>query len=186
MLIEQLIDLRKVRTENLKFWTDLWDQAMAGWSVAQKMIVYKGRLLKKSVNKKLKLVLSSRSLHGIQTQHFICNLFGHNFAANFCYKQFRIMPDIVSKLLCTSIWSHCAIIFKSEQNQQMPFLRQEVDVDQLLYTGFDPEHAVLFLYPTFFTQKPMTDSKIGWRQIWSYGCYFGRQAKAASSSWFHQ
>ena len=76
---------------------------MAGWSVAQKMIVYKGRLLKKSVNKKLKLVLSSRSLHGIQTQHFICNLFGHNFAANFCYKQFRIMPDIVSKLLCTSI-----------------------------------------------------------------------------------
>ena len=58
MLIEQLIDLRRndlrnVRTGNLKFRTDLQDQVMDGWSVTQ----YKGRLLKKISNRKLKLVL---------------------------------------------------------------------------------------------------------------------------------
>ena len=39
MLIEQLIDLEKVRTDNLKFRTDdvtdLRDQVMDGWSVTQ-------------------------------------------------------------------------------------------------------------------------------------------------------
>ena len=35
MLIEQLIDLEKVRTENLKFRTDLPDRVMEGWSATQ-------------------------------------------------------------------------------------------------------------------------------------------------------
>ena len=35
MLIEQLINLGKVRTENLKFRTDLRDRVMDGWSVTQ-------------------------------------------------------------------------------------------------------------------------------------------------------
>ena len=35
MLIEQLINLEKVRTDNLKFRTDLRDQCMDGWSVTQ-------------------------------------------------------------------------------------------------------------------------------------------------------
>ena len=35
MLIEQLIDLRKVRTDNLKSRTDLRDRVMNGWSVTQ-------------------------------------------------------------------------------------------------------------------------------------------------------
>ena len=50
MLIEQLIDLEKVRTDNLKFRTDLRDRVMDGWSVTQQMIVYKDNLLKKSSN----------------------------------------------------------------------------------------------------------------------------------------
>ena len=48
--IEQLINLEKVRTDNLKFRTDLRDLVMDGWSVTQWMNVYKGRLLKKSSN----------------------------------------------------------------------------------------------------------------------------------------
>ena len=40
MLIKQLIKLEKVRTENLKFRTDLQD----GWSVTQQMTIYKGKL----------------------------------------------------------------------------------------------------------------------------------------------
>ena len=35
MLIEQLIDFEKVRTDNLKFRTDLRDRVMDGWSVTQ-------------------------------------------------------------------------------------------------------------------------------------------------------
>ena len=35
MLIEQLIDLEKERTDNLKFRTDLRDRVMDGWSVTQ-------------------------------------------------------------------------------------------------------------------------------------------------------
>ena len=33
--MEQLIDFRKVRTENLKFRTDLQDQVMDGWLVTK-------------------------------------------------------------------------------------------------------------------------------------------------------
>ena len=33
MLMKQVIDYRKVRSENLKFSTDLQDQIMDGWSV---------------------------------------------------------------------------------------------------------------------------------------------------------
>ena len=57
-LIEQLTDLEKVRTDNLKFRTDLRDLVMDGWSVTQYMTVYQFRLLKKSSTLKLKLTLS--------------------------------------------------------------------------------------------------------------------------------
>ena len=35
MLIGQVIELRKVRTENLKFRTDLLDLVMGGWLLTQ-------------------------------------------------------------------------------------------------------------------------------------------------------
>ena len=38
MLIEQLIDLRKVKTENLKYSTDLQDQVLDDRSATQLMI----------------------------------------------------------------------------------------------------------------------------------------------------
>ena len=59
MLMEQLINSQKVKTDNLKFRTDLRDQVMDNRSVTQLMTVYKGRLLKKSSYQKLKLVLST-------------------------------------------------------------------------------------------------------------------------------
>ena len=54
VLIEQLINLEQVRTDNLKFRTDLQDPVMDGWSVTQHMIVYKDRSLKKSSESKIK------------------------------------------------------------------------------------------------------------------------------------
>ena len=60
------------------------------------------------------------SLHGFQTSHFICNWFDCKVvSANFGCNQFRIMPDIVSKLLRAAIWSccaQCAVLFESEQS----------------------------------------------------------------------
>ena len=88
MLIKQLIDLRKVRTENLKFKTDLQDLvSMDGWSVTQKMITCKCRsqVLKKSSNPKLKLVNAGQYM--AFKQHIS---FATNFAANFGCCWFRI------------------------------------------------------------------------------------------------
>ena len=46
--------------------------------------------------------------------------FETDFAANFGCNRFRIMPDIVSKLLRAAIWSCCDVQFESEQT---PFYR---------------------------------------------------------------
>ena len=54
MLIEQPIDLRKAKTENLKVRTDTRYQVMDDLSVKQYMILYKGRLLEKAANRKSK------------------------------------------------------------------------------------------------------------------------------------
>ena len=79
MLIEQLIDFEKVRTENLKFRTDLRDRVMNVWSVTQQMNVYKGRLLKKIFKSKIEarpVKFYRWSLHALQTSHFIFDRFG--------------------------------------------------------------------------------------------------------------
>ena len=47
MLIEQAIDLRKVRTENLEIWTNFQNQVMDGWSATKLMIIFSSILLKK-------------------------------------------------------------------------------------------------------------------------------------------
>ena len=97
--------------------------------------------------------------------------FATEFAANFGWNRFRIMPDIVSKLLRACIWSRCVVQFEFEQT---PFLGQVVNLDLLLCTGFDSEHAILFLCH-IFTQRPMNDCKIeqsdgrcfGWQQLFA-------------------
>ena len=88
MLTEQLINLRKVRSENLKFMTDLPDRVMDCWSVTQQMIIFIGRLLKKSLDRSL--FIQYRSLHGLQIA-----LFATYLAANFGCNRLRIMPEIV-------------------------------------------------------------------------------------------
>ena len=45
MLIYQVIDLTKARSENLKLWTVL-KKVVNDWSVTQWMMIFKGRLLK--------------------------------------------------------------------------------------------------------------------------------------------
>ena len=71
--------------------------------------------------------------------------------------------------------SEVAVLFDSNLSRR-PFLGQVVDLDLLLCTGFDLEHAVLFLCH-IFTQRPMNDRKIER----SDGRGFGRQQLLANS-----
>ena len=133
MLIEQLINLEKVRTDNLKFRTDLQDQVMDGWSLTQEMIVYKGRLLKKSSNRKLKLVLSTLITSWLSKIAFHLRPI---------WLQTLVVIDSESSL--TSFPSFCAlpsevtVLFDTNVSRR-PFLRQVIDSDLLLCTGFDSE-----------------------------------------------
>ena len=78
MLIEQLINFEKVRTENLKFRAYLRNRVIDGWSVTQSMIVYKSRLLK---NLQIGNRSSESSGHYIAFKH--CISFAIDLAANF-------------------------------------------------------------------------------------------------------
>ena len=136
------------------------------------MIVYKGKLLKKSSNRKSKHVSCQRgSLHGFQTQHFICDQFGCKLwllsIQNHARHRFQAFARRHLKSLCSSILI------------RRPFLTQVVDLIMLLCsvcTGFDSEHTVLFLRH-IFTQRPMNDRKIEQCD----GRCFGRQQLLANS-----
>ena len=106
-----------------------------------------------------------------------CISFATDLAANFGCDRFRITSDIVSKLLLAAIWTSEVTVMFYLNLSRRPFLGQVVDWDLLLCTGFDWEHAVLFLCH-FFTQRPMTDRKIER----SDGCCFGRQQLLANST----
>ena len=103
------------------------------------MNVYKRRLLKKSSNRKSKLVPSTL------VTTWLSNL---TFHLRPIWLQTLVAID--SELRQTSFPSFCvppsevAALFNSNLSRR-PFLGQVVDLDLLLCTGFDLEHAVLFL-----------------------------------------
>ena len=95
-LFVQLVDLKKVRTENLKFRTDIQDWVMDDLSVTQLMINLSSILLKKSSNLQIKAPPINAGLYMVfkHSISFVTNLIV-NFSCDWC----RIMPDIFSKLL---------------------------------------------------------------------------------------
>ena len=135
------------------------------------MNVYKGRLLKKSSNRKSKLVLST-----------LVTTWLSNIAFHLLQIWLQTLVAIDSESRQTSFQSFCAppsevaVLFDSNLSR-LPFLGQVVDLDLLLCTGFDSEHAVLFLCH-IFTQRPMTDRKIER----SDGRALGRQQLLADST----
>ena len=121
-------------------------------------------MLKKNSNQKLKLVLST--LVTIQLS---------NIAFHLQPIWLQTLNAIDSESRLTSFPSFCvppsevAALFNLNL-RRCPFLQQVVYSDLLLCTGFNVEHAVLFLRH-IFDQRPMNDRKIEQ----SYGCYFGWQ-----------
>ena len=81
---------------------------------------YKGRLLKKSSNRKSKLVLSTLVTTWLSNVAFHLRLILLQTLVAIKSESCCSMPDIVSKLLRATIWSRCAVLFKSEQT---PFFR---------------------------------------------------------------
>ena len=134
------------------------------------MNVYKGRLLKKSSNRKSKLVLST-----------LVTTWLSNIAFHLRPIWLQTLVAVDSESCLTSFPRFCAppsevaVLFDSNLSR-LPFLGQVVDLDLLLCTGFDLEHAVLFLCH-IFTQRPMNDRKIER----SDGRCFGRQQLLAYS-----
>ena len=168
------------------------------------MNVYKGRLLKKSSNRKSKLVLSTlvttwlsniafhlrpiwlQTLVAIDSESRLTSfpsfcappsevavLFDSNLSRRPFLGQvaFHLRPiwlqtlvAIDSESCLTSFPRFCAppsevaVLFDSNLSR-LPFLGQVDDLDLHLCTGFNLEHAVLFLCH-IFTQRPMNDHKI--------------------------
>ena len=135
------------------------------------MNVYKGRLLKKSSNRKSKLVLST-----------LVTTWLSNIAFHLRPIWLQTLAEIDSESCLTSFPrffarpSEVTVLFDSNLSR-LPFLGQVVDLDLLLCTGFDSEHVVLFLCH-IFTQRPMNDRKIER----SDGRGFGRQQLPADSN----
>ena len=132
------------------------------------MNVYIGRLLKKSSNRKSKLVLS------MLVTTWLSNITFHLLSI---WLQTSSLVAIDSESRLTSFPRFCipqsevAGLFNSNLIRH-PFLWQVVDLDLLLCTGFYLEHAVLFVCH-ISTQRPMTNRKIersygrcfGWQQL---------------------
>ena len=125
------------------------------------MNVYKGRLLKKSSNRKSKLVLSTL------VTTWLSNI---TFHLQLIWLQTLVAIDSES---CLTPFPSCALpsevaVLLYLNLSRCPFLRQVVDLDLLLCTCLDSEHEVLFLCH-IFTQRPMTDKKIELRDEHCFG-----------------
>ena len=146
ILINQLINLRNVRTENLRLRTDLLDRVMELVSNTTDGC-FEQQIAKKIFNMKIK---AGPINAGLNTAFKHCISFATDLAANFGCYPLRIMSDIVSKLLRLA-----AVLFDWNLSR-LPFLGHVIYLDLLLCTGFNLDHAVLLLCHNC-TQSPIND-----------------------------
>ena len=106
---QQLISLEKLKTENLKFRTDLWDWVMVGWSWHRRW---------SSTKADQKISKSKIEACPVNAGHHMA--FKHHIYLWQIWLQ--ILVAINSEPCQTSFpsffappWSHCAVLFKSEQ-----------------------------------------------------------------------
>ena len=121
------------------------------------MIVYKGRLIKN-------LLIENRSSScqvTMSTAFKPRTLFATDLAANFGCNRFRIMPEIVSKLLCATIWSRCAVQVESEQTP-IPRAGRRVRSAALHRIRL---RKCCFVPCHICTQRPITDRNMTDRKI---------------------
>ena len=98
--------------------------------------------------------------------------FAPYLAANLGCDRFRIMPDIMSKLLCAAIWSWCVVWFESEQT---PFPRTGSRLRSAAL------HRILFGTCCFVPMSYFYSGTNEWSQDWVKLCCFGQQQLLANS-----
>ena len=93
------------------------------------MITFSSRLLKNLWIKNWRLSGQWESLQSVHMafKHYISSV--TDLAANFSCDHFRIMPEIIFKLLLAALWSGCAVDWNLNT---CPFLGQVVNLDLLL------------------------------------------------------
>ena len=131
MLIEQLIDIKKMRTVNMKFTTDPLNEVFSfEQQIAQKILQIKNE----------SSYCQRRSLHGFQISHFICNRFCCQLWLWSIQNHTR---DSWKKL---GIWADAL------------FFGQIVHFDLMFCTGLDLQN-VFYSYAFFFTQRPIINDR---------------------------
>ena len=124
----RLINLQKVKAENLKFRTDLRDLNVDGWSVKQQVIDYKGRLLKNQMILKLKIEACP-----LNAGHYMAFKYSISFVSNLVAIESESCQKLFPSLYAPP--SEVAVLFNSNLSRR-PILGQVVNLDLLLCTGF--------------------------------------------------
>ena len=164
MLIDQLINFRKIRTKTLKFRIDLQDQVIVCWSVTQKMLVYKGQCLKKSAIKNWSASCQCWTLlempfkNSISFATFSGVSFGflsiqnQNVQAFACH-YLKLLPCLIR------IWAESADSFFSDKSLIL-----------ICCFAQDSNQNMLISSNALFLPRPMNDPKIErkqWAPLWS-------------------
>ena len=142
-----VIDLRKMRTRNLKFRKDLWDTAYRyGWLVSNKDGYFQLQILSDcSKNLKIKNWSLSSTVNpglympGFLISRFICYSFGCKFWLLSIQNHWVMPKPWLFSFVCTSDFT---VLFSWNLSWR-PFLGLVVDLDLLLCTGFDSEHGFI-------------------------------------------
>ena len=174
MLIEQLINLKKVKTDYLKFRTDLGDSVMDGWSVThwdkclQRQIaqkIFKSKTEAHQVNAGHCMAFKHRISFVMDLAAKLCKLWLRLIQIHACYR-FQAFVSSSLKSLCylIRIWADALSLDRS-----------------LIYSCCFAQGSIWNLlfcsYVIFLLSRPMTDEKIEQ----NYGRCFGWQQHLANS-----
>ena len=174
MLIEQLINLKKVKTDYLKFRTDLGDSVMDGWSVThwdkclQRQIaqkIFKSKTEAHQVNAGHCMAFKHRISFVMDLAAKLCKLWLRLIQIHACYR-FQAFVSSSLKSLCylIRIWADALSLDRS-----------------FIYSCCFAQGSIWNLlfcsYVIFLLSRPMTDEKIEQ----NYGRCFGWQQHLANS-----
>ena len=126
------------------------------------MTILNSRLLKKSSNRKSKLLQAMQDSTWLSSTAQVS--FAANLAENFVCYWFSLMPepesqpDIVSKVLRMAVWSSCALWLESEQE---PFSRTDCWFRSAALHWHSIQFGICWFFSTpCFIQRPTNDRKI--------------------------
>ena len=144
-----------MRNENLKLRTDLQYQSNDGWTTMQQMMII-GNTLLKFPKKDLQIESQGQSRQCSFQHNFHTLLFSVGCELLVVIDSISYQTGRLSSGVCAPPFG-AAVLFNWILSRHL-FLKN-IDLIQLLCTGLNQEHAVLFLC-LILNQKPMNDLKL--------------------------